>query len=116
MDRCEPFVSDCAIRLATDLLTHRWDPVVLAALRAGPQRRSGLLAAIGDVSDKSLTDALRRLVGSGLVERGQHPAAYRLTELGESFVGGPLAALGTWAVAHGHRVVEPGSAPPDVAG
>lgn len=98
---CPPFVSDCHVRLATDLIAHTWDPVVLMALRRGPRRRSELLAEIGGVSDKVLADALRRVLASGLVARGDR---YALTPLGESFVEGPLAALAQWAVDRGDEV------------
>jgi DNA-binding HxlR family transcriptional regulator len=107
---CEPvqFVADCPVRLATDLLAHDWDPVILSALRAGAQRRRDLLVAIGGISDKSLTESLRRLKRSGLLRLtaltpGQ--ASYSLSELGESLANGPLAALGQWAVDRGHEVV-----------
>jgi DNA-binding HxlR family transcriptional regulator len=42
---------------------------VLAALSEGPRRRREPRAAIGGVSDKVLTDALRRLLAAGLVGR-----------------------------------------------
>jgi DNA-binding HxlR family transcriptional regulator len=106
---CERFVADCNTRLATDLLAHRWDPVLLAGLREGPRRRADLLAAVGDVSDKSLTESLRRLTASGLVtptaDATSRHVRYELTPLGASFVEGPLRALGLWAVEHGHEVV-----------
>ncbi|MEA2280186.1 MAG: hypothetical protein QOK21_793, partial [Solirubrobacteraceae bacterium] len=38
-DDCQPFVADCSVRLATDLLAHTWDPVLLMALRGGRRRR-----------------------------------------------------------------------------
>lgn len=107
---CERFVADCNTRLATDLLAHKWDPVLLAGLSDGPRRRADLLAAVGEVSDKSLTESLRRLTASGLVtptaaDATSRHVRYELTALGASFVEGPLRALGLWAVDHGHEVV-----------
>jgi DNA-binding HxlR family transcriptional regulator len=108
-DVCQPFASDCAIRLATDLLAHTWDPVVLAALRTGPRRRSDLLAYVGGISDKVLSETLRRLMFNGLLKRtagdADRAVTYELTELGESLVTGPMAALGSWAVARGDQVL-----------
>lgn len=106
---CEPFVADCRLRLATDLLAHTWDPVVLAALREGPRRRRALRDAIGGISDKALTEALRRLQGFGLIDRRAHAEApprvdYALTELGATLVEGPIAALARWTVEHGDRI------------
>jgi len=108
---CYELVADCRLRAATDLFAHMWDPVVLAALRTGPRRRRELRAAIGGISDKVLTDALRRLLANGLIER--HARAdrpprvdYALTGLGQSLVEGPMAALGRWAAEHGEDLLE----------
>jgi DNA-binding HxlR family transcriptional regulator len=106
---CQPFASDCAVRLATDLLAHTWDPVVLLALRPGGRRRSELLADIGGISDKVLSETLRRLSANGLLTRtvggGGRGVVYELSELGASLTNGPMAALGQWAVAHGDEVL-----------
>ncbi|MEU6107534.1 helix-turn-helix domain-containing protein [Streptomyces albidoflavus] len=108
---CHEWVADCRLRAATDLFTHTWDPVVLAALRAGPRRRRELRTAIGGISDKVLTDTLRRLLSRGLVDRHAHAEApprveYGLTSLGRSLVEGPMTALGRWAVEHGDELLE----------
>ncbi|MFF3847965.1 winged helix-turn-helix transcriptional regulator [Streptomyces sp. NPDC002328] len=105
------FVADCRLRAATDLFTHTWDPVVLAALRAGPRRRRELRTAIGGISDKVLTDSLHRLLAAGLVERHAHAEApprveYALTSLGQSLVEGPMTVLGRWATEHGDELLE----------
>jgi DNA-binding HxlR family transcriptional regulator len=101
---CVPFVADCHVRAAADLISHAWDPVVLSALRAGPMRRRELLARIGGLSDKVLTESLRRLQSTGLVaktsENDQAGAHYELTALGTSFAEGPLLHLAHWAAEH----------------
>ena len=104
------WVADCRLRAATDLFAHTWDPVVLAALRDGPLRRTELRAGIGFVSDKALTEALRRLLDHGLIERHRYAQApprvdYRLTGLGASLVDGPMKALGQWVLDHGDDLV-----------
>ena len=108
-DDCQPFVTDCAVRLATDLLAHTWGPVVLMALRTGRRRRIDLLASLTGVSDKVLSETLRRLVSNGLVTRitttTDRTVAYELSELGGSLANGPLAALGHWAVEHADQVL-----------
>jgi DNA-binding HxlR family transcriptional regulator len=68
----------------------------------GPTRRSVLLDRIAGVSDKVLTESLRRLAARGLVERtprqlGRDTVVYELTPLGASFANGPLANLAEWA-------------------
>jgi DNA-binding HxlR family transcriptional regulator len=112
IDDCRlEFVADCRLRTATDLFTHVWDPVVVAALTAGPQRRRALRANIGGISDKSLTEALDRLVDSGLVDRRSYAEApprvdYALTPLGRTFADGPMRALADWVVQYGDELVE----------
>lgn len=98
-------VADCRIRAATDLLSHRWDGVVLAVLGSGPHRRVELRSAIGQVADRPLTEALARLMAAQLVSR--HPQAhdstvpvYELTPLGRTFHDGPLRSLAAWAEDH----------------
>jgi DNA-binding HxlR family transcriptional regulator len=93
------------VRAAAELISHAWDPVVLSALRLGPTRRSELLPRIAGVSDKVLTESLRRLASRGLVTRApdgeparqRGSAVYQLSPLGESFANGPLAQLAQWA-------------------
>lgn len=104
---CEPFVADCRVRLATDLIAHTWDPVVLMALRAGPRRRMELLSDIGGISDKVLAEALRRLTANGLITRRatrNRGTSYELSDLGASLADGPMATLARWAMEHGEHV------------
>jgi DNA-binding HxlR family transcriptional regulator len=108
---CEDFVADCRLRMGTDLFTHVWDPVVLAALAAGPQRRRALRASIGGISDKALTEALHRLISNGLTERRSYAEApprvdYALTPLGRTFAEGPMRALADWVIRHGDELFE----------
>lgn len=115
-DRTDP-VADCRLRGALDLFAHTWDPVILAALADGPRRRVDLRTGIGGIRDKTLTEALRRLLGRGLVARRPDPDArpgveYRLTELGVSLVDGPLRALATWVRDHGDELRVPEGADP----
>ncbi|MFC4015013.1 winged helix-turn-helix transcriptional regulator [Nonomuraea purpurea] len=104
-------VADCRLRAAADLFAHTWDTVILAALAPGASRRRELRADIGGISDKVLTEALRRLLANGLIERRAHAEApprveYALTGLGRSLVDGPMAALGRWVVEHGDELAD----------
>jgi len=108
---CENFVADCRLRMGTDLFTHVWDPVVLAALTDGPQRRRTLRANIGGISDKALTEALYRLTTNGLLERRSYAESpprvdYALTPLGRTFADGPMRALGDWIIQYGDELFE----------
>ena len=103
--------ADCRLRAATELFAHTWDPVVLAGLRLGPRRRADLLDAVGGISDKVLTDTLRRLLANGLVVRRSYRAApprveYALSPLGTTLVDGPMRELGRWTLAHGDELLE----------
>ncbi|GII66765.1 HxlR family transcriptional regulator [Sphaerisporangium krabiense] len=107
----DEFVADCRLRIATDLFTHTWDPVVLATLALGPHRRRELRVAIGGISDKVLTQALHRLLANGLISRQAYPEApprveYALTELGQSLVDGPMNALARWTLDHADDLLD----------
>jgi DNA-binding HxlR family transcriptional regulator len=100
-ENCQTFVADCHVRAAAELINHAWDPVVLSALRLGPIRRNDLLVRIGDISDKVLTQSLRRLLARALIAKVPNSSAvYELSPLGESFANGPLAYLAQWAADH----------------
>jgi DNA-binding HxlR family transcriptional regulator len=108
---CLEFVADCRLRMGTDLFTHVWDPVILAALVAGPQRRRTLRANIGGISDKALTEAVHRLITNGLIERRSYAEApprvdYTLTPLGRTFADGPMRALAGWIIQYGDELFE----------
>ena len=110
MDECVELIADCRLRAATDLFLHRWDPVLLAALAEGPRRRADLRSSVGGISDKVLTESLRRLLANGLVARTRRGGApprvdYALTALGTSLVEGPLRELGRWTLAHADELL-----------
>ncbi|ATL68173.1 transcriptional regulator [Nocardia terpenica] len=97
-------LADCRLRAAVDLFAHTWDPVVLSALRDGARRRGHLRTHIGGISDKSLTESLRRLLANGLITRHAPTTPhveYALTPLGATLVDGPMQALGTWIRTYG---------------
>ncbi|MEV6829817.1 helix-turn-helix domain-containing protein [Amycolatopsis sp. NPDC051102] len=96
------FLADCRTRLAFDLVANTWNPVVVWALRHGPQRHVDLRRTIGGISAKVLTETVRRLECDGLVERRE--GAYALTPLGETLLG-PIEGFGRWAAEHGDDVV-----------
>jgi DNA-binding HxlR family transcriptional regulator len=94
------FLADCPARATLELISDTWSVVVLVGLAHGPRRYSWLLDRAGGISKKMLTGTLRKLAGSGLVERPQvRGGDYALTVLGESLMG-PLTALTAWAEQH----------------
>ena len=103
------FLADCRARLAFDLLAHTWNAVVLWALREGPVRHGELRGRIGGISQKVLTETLRRLEFNGLVDRRAHGGApprveYELTALGRTLLPA-IDAVGAWAFEHGDDVL-----------
>ncbi|MBF6412469.1 helix-turn-helix transcriptional regulator [Nocardia cyriacigeorgica] len=94
--------------MGVDLFGNTWLPVVVYLLRDGPMRPRDLRAAIGGISQKMLTQTLRRMERMTLVERRGYPGApprvdYALTEAGRDLLG-PIYALGEWVEAHGAAV------------
>lgn len=82
--------------------------VVLYALAHGPARPGDLRRQIGGISQKVLTETLRRLEHHGLVQRHRYAEApprveYSLTTPGEDLLV-PIRALGDWAAAYADRI------------
>jgi DNA-binding HxlR family transcriptional regulator len=90
-----------AARTAIDLISGKWVVHVVVALFPGARRQGDLRRRVGGgVSDKVLTETLRRMERDGLVSRrvveGQPPAVfYALTPFGRALAV-PLAALAGW--------------------
>jgi DNA-binding HxlR family transcriptional regulator len=94
-----------AAHVAVDLLSGKWTIPVIAALLAGPRRHGDLRRAVNPrMSDKVLTQTLRRMEATELVTRhaveGNPPVvSYQLSTLGRSLTG-PLTALARWHSTH----------------
>ena len=104
--RQHPNVFDprCGSHRVLDLIANRWTALVIYALAGGTQRYSALQRKIGGVSQKMLTQTLRKLERDGLVERQVYPVVppkveYSLTPLGRTLTG-PLRAICRWAEDH----------------
>jgi DNA-binding HxlR family transcriptional regulator len=90
----------CPCRERFDLLANKWSASIIAALEAGPQRFGQLRGDLRGVSQKVLTQNLRRLEDIGLLARTVYPALplrveYELTPLGRA-AAVPLGQLRTW--------------------
>jgi DNA-binding HxlR family transcriptional regulator len=91
---------------ALALVSGKWVLGVLQALQAGSLRHNELRRRLGGtVSARSLDSTLRRMEGTGLVNRRVHPGSppavsYELTTLARSLVTGPLAMIGRWHAVH----------------
>ncbi|KJY24988.1 winged helix-turn-helix transcriptional regulator [Streptomyces katrae] len=96
------YAADCQARVAFEVLSNRWDSVIVYVLgESGPMRPRALITRIGGISPKVLNEALRRLEYNGLVARHAYAEApprvdYSLTEAGLALLG-PIHAMGAWA-------------------
>ncbi|MCB8880007.1 helix-turn-helix transcriptional regulator [Acidisoma cellulosilytica] len=94
---------DCAPRRVLEIFASKWTSMILHALEArhgGTARTGVLLRSLPGISKKMLTQTLRDMEASGLVQRrvyGTVPPAvdYTLTPLGYRFVE-PIALLYAW--------------------
>jgi DNA-binding HxlR family transcriptional regulator len=99
----------CPIRDVLERMGDRWSMLVLLMLDdQGRLRFSALKKEIGDISQRMLSQTLRRLEQDGLVLRTAHATVpprvdYELTPLGRSFLL-PLRGLLQWAERHHQEV------------
>ncbi len=108
--RSDVFLADCPARTTLNLVADAWSVVVVFGLGRGPLRYTELRGRIGGISNKMLTQTLRKLERGNLVERRTLPTAsagveYRLTALGESLLG-PVSVLARWAEEHADELAD----------
>ena len=102
------FLADCPTRLAVEIISDKWAALVLFGLSRQPRRHGELAGLIGGVSNKVLTQTLRRLQQYGLVERhapAPRQVEYRLTDLGRTLIE-PIEVLTDWARDHGGAIAD----------
>jgi DNA-binding HxlR family transcriptional regulator len=100
----EEFDANCPQRLLLDQLTEKWSMLVLIALDEGPLRFNAVKRQLVGVTQKALTQCLRRLERNGIVTRRVVPASpiaveYAITPLGRS-VQRPLKTMYRWTTEH----------------
>jgi DNA-binding HxlR family transcriptional regulator len=91
----------CAARQVLDLIADKWAVLVIYALSDGTKRYNTLHRLIGGITNKMLTQTLRRLEEQGIVHREVYPeipprVEYSLTPLGMS-LSGLVSQLIDWA-------------------
>ncbi|WP_433889410.1 winged helix-turn-helix transcriptional regulator [Streptomyces sp. CA-111067] len=100
----DAYLAECPTRQLLDRIADKWVSLAVNALADGPQRYTQLQRRLASVSQKMLTQTLRRLERDGLVSRTVRPAVpvhveYELTPLGHSLLP-VMRAIKTWAEAH----------------
>lgn len=103
----DPYDPACPSRALIEAIGDKWTLLLLPTLAEGPKRNGELLRRVGGISQKMLTQTLRKLEALDLVHRddyGEVPpkVEYRLTALGES-LGTLIAGIDEWVVANFER-------------
>lgn len=99
---CESFSASCPSRVLFEQIADKWSMMVLAVLDSGPVRFNAIKRHLEGITQKALTDCLRRLERNGLVERRVLPTSpvgveYEITPLGRTLQP-PFKALYGWTV------------------
>jgi DNA-binding HxlR family transcriptional regulator len=84
-----PFARNCPCRPLFDQISDRWSMMALAVLDDGPQRFNAIKRLLEGITQKALTQCLRRLERNGLVTRRVIPISpigveYAITPLGRT--------------------------------
>jgi DNA-binding HxlR family transcriptional regulator len=95
---------DCESRQALELISDKWTALIVYALVDGPRRHGELRRTVDGISQKMLTQTLRRMESEGLIERDvldrvPPHVEYSLTPLGRTLET-PLVAICRWAMEH----------------
>jgi DNA-binding HxlR family transcriptional regulator len=103
----------CMLARALEQVGDRWTLLVVRDLLGAPRRFSDLMALLGGITPKTLTQRLRELQDAGLVEVDRQPGRrevwYRLTPAGEE-LGPVVESLFLWGLRHAGRPPMPGEA------
>jgi DNA-binding HxlR family transcriptional regulator len=107
--RYDVFDAACPTRTVLASIADKWATLVIELLGLGPQRFGALRRSVGGISQKMLTETLRKLERDGLVRRRVYPTRpprveYALTPLGRTLLG-PIVAIREWAEANIEQVL-----------
>ena len=99
---CQSFSATCPSRELFDQIAGKWSMMVLTVLDAGPLRFNVIKRHLEGITQKALTDCLKRLERNGLVERRVLPTSpvgveYEITPLGRTLQP-PFKALYAWTM------------------
>jgi DNA-binding HxlR family transcriptional regulator len=96
-------------RLILDQIADKWSILILAVLCQQPRRFNEIRRALDSVTQKALTQCLRRLERNGLVSRriiegSPVGVEYAITPLGSSLKE-PIRALHAWTLDHEEEIL-----------
>lgn len=103
MESCPHAIADRPCRVLFDQIADKWSMMVLLVLDSGALRFNAVKRQLDGVSQKALTQCLRRLERNGLISRRVIPISpvaveYEITPLGRTLQS-PLLALYQWTQA-----------------
>ena len=101
----------CPVARTLEKIGDKWSLLIIRDLLAGPQRFTDLLGFLSHITPKWLTQRLRELESSGIIERDNKPGRrqvwYKLTPAGRDL--SPIVdALATWGFRYAMRPPIPG--------
>ena len=99
---CQGFLADCPSRVLFDQIADKWSMMVLTVIDDGPMRFNAIKRQLEGITQKALTECLRRLERNGLIERRVLPTSpvgveYEITPLGRTLQP-PFKALYAWTI------------------
>lgn len=103
----------CVLARALERLGDRWSLLAIRDLLSGPKRFTDLMARLGGITPKTLSQRLRELETVGIVHvdrrAGRREVWYRLTPAGDDLAPA-IDALSWWGWQHAWRPPRPGEA------
>ncbi|MBB4063023.1 winged helix-turn-helix transcriptional regulator [Gellertiella hungarica] len=104
------YAENCPTRLVMDRIADKWAVLVLVKLSAGKMRFNQLRREIEGISQKVLSQLLKKLERDGLVSREVFPTVpvtveYAITPLGQTLTA-TVSALTVWAEENMPRIIE----------
>jgi len=101
---------DTSNRLLLDQIADKWSILILSALCAGPLRFNEIRRRLDGITQKALTQSLRRLERNGILARRVIPSSqvaveYSVTPLGRTLEE-PFRVLFDWTVDHSPAVMQ----------
>jgi DNA-binding HxlR family transcriptional regulator len=102
-------IDERLIRVLLDQITDKWSILILAALCPAPMRFNEIKRDLDGITQKALTQTLRRLERNGILTRRVIPASqvaveYSITPLGRTLEK-PFQALHDWTIDHSSAVL-----------
>lgn len=94
----------CPVATTVDLIGNKWKLLIMRELLKGTQRFNAIHKAVDGISQKVLTENLRKMEQDGIVAREVFPEVpprveYSLTDLGES-LRSIISSMSDWGTAY----------------